>query len=418
MIRRLRWKFIALNMALIAAILLAVGLVLVSSTRDNLRNNSLAVLQRVIRETELNGPTLQFSGSGVTLTPADTASPRNPDIQQPYFTAQVTETGVVSLVADHYFDTVDEDWLLDVVGQTLRAPADSGTLPDAALRYLRMNTGHGWRLAYTDLAQENHTVSALIRNIAAIFSGALALVFGVNLLFSHWAVAPVEKSWRQQRQFVADASHELKTPLAVILSNLDMLERYGEQTPEKRPRWMENIRVSSTQMKTLVEEMLTLARSDSAVQSTVQAPLDLSDLVESDLLLFEPAAFEAGKTIRDEIEPGLTVLGDAGRLKQLLGILLDNACKYSPAGAELSVTLRGEGKRAVLSVFNPGDPIPPEALGRIFERFYRLDPSRTEAGYGLGLSIARQIAQEHHGRLWAASDEGGNTFTLSLPRSH
>ena len=172
-----------------------------------------------------------------------------------------------------------------------------------------------------DLTQERSTLTALARNLAFIGLGSLAVFFGISLLLAQWAVRPVEKSWKQQRQFVADASHELKTPLTVILSSLDMLEEYDDADPEKRQRWLDNVRASSGQMKTLVEEMLVLARNDNAAQPVNLERCSLSDLVEDDLLLFEPLAFERGKTIREEIAQHIEVTGDAALLRRVLELI-------------------------------------------------------------------------------------------------
>ena len=147
--------------------------------------------------------------------------------------------------------------------------------------------------------------------------------------------------------------------------------------------------------------------------------MNFSDLVTDCTLMFEPTVFEAGKLLEEDVTEDLWVTGDPAKLKRLVDVLLDNARKYACPGGRIRVTLRAEGsKRVRLSVNNEGDPIPPEQLDRIFERFYRSDPARTTGGFGLGLAIAREIAREHRGRLWAESDqETGNTFLFSLPRA-
>lgn len=171
-------------------------------------------------------------------------------------------------------------------------------------------------------------------------------------------------------------------------------------------------------MRELVEQLLLLARSDQEqTQARQLQPLDLSDLAENAVLMFEPVAFEAGKVLESgSIEPELFVPGDGAKLKRLLDILLDNAVKYAVPGGGISVALRRDGRRALLSVTNQGQPIPEEELTHIFRRFYRSDQARTTQGFGLGLAIASGVAQEHGGKLWAESDPAGyNTFFCSLP---
>ena len=189
-------------------------------------------------------------------------------VQLPYFTVQISGQNTLFVLANQFFDTTDQDTLLQVVNDALQSPGDTGDVSRGGyhLRFLRVNTIFGHRIAFVDLTQERSTLTALARNLAFIGLGSLAVFFGISLLLAQWAVRPVEKSWKQQRQFVADASHELKTPLTVILSSLDMLEEYDDADPEKRQRWLDNVRASSGQMKTLVEEMLVLARNDNAAQ--------------------------------------------------------------------------------------------------------------------------------------------------------
>ena len=195
-----------------------------------------------------------------------------------------------------------------------------------------------------------------------------------------------------------------------------MLE--GAALPERESRWRDNILSESRQMKTLVEEMLTLSRTEDAQRKPTVADVDLSDLSEDCALAFEPVAFEAGKPLSWGVTPALTVSGDGEKLRRLLSILLDNAAKYGAPGEGIVLSLRAERSQAILSVANGsgGHPIPPEELPRLFERFYRADASRGEqSGFGLGLPIAQAIAKEHHGALRAESDEQATRFTFTLP---
>lgn len=417
MIRRLRWKFVLINMSVVLAIMFTLCAVLFATTRDSLRRDSLAALEQAVTLTNTNTPSFSFRIDPEQNDNETYALFGSERVQLPFFTVQTSGSSTIFVLANQFFDTSDQDTLLAVVHDALEAPAQTGTIHEGgySLRFLRANSMFGYRIAYVDLTQEQSTLAALGRNLVFICLGTLAVFFFISLILARWAVRPVEKSWKQQRQFVADASHELKTPLTVILSSLDMLDEYGDADPEKRQRWLDNVRVSSGQMKTLVEEMLVLARSDNATQQLNMTRCSLSDIAEDALLLFEPIAFEQGKTIDDTLEVNVEVNGDTALLKRIIDIYLDNACKYSPTDSVITVKLRTEGKKAVLSVRSQGAPIPREQLERIFERFYRADPSRTETGYGLGLAIATELARHHHGKVWAESDDGGNTFFFSMP---
>lgn len=272
----------------------------------------------------------------------------------------------------------------------------------------------------------DHTLRQAMRDLISssllVGCAALILLFLISLFLAGWALRPVERAWDQQRQFVSDASHELKTPLTVILANLDILRRHEGDSIRAQRKWLDSSEAEAQHMKQLVEDLLTLARLDEAGHTAplpAMCAVDLTDAVLSSLLTFEPVAFEQGLELDSSLEPGICVNGDEARLRQLTTILLDNACKYAGKGGRVTVSLTASGDRARLSVSNTGDVIPPEQLRHLFERFYRADPARTggQSGYGLGLAIARGIAKLHSGRITALSDaEHGTVFSVTLPR--
>lgn len=221
------------------------------------------------------------------------------------------------------------------------------------------------------------------------------------------------RAWQQQKQFLSDASHELKTPLTVILSSTELLEQSA--APEQK-QYVDNIRAESRRMKQLVEDMLTLSRIQRSDAPLPDTAADLSDAAANVALRFEPVAYEAGLTLSYDIAPGLLVRGDSDKLEQAVAVLLDNAIKYAAPGTEVRLDAVRQGKNACLWVENEGDPIPADKLPHIFDRFYRADESRTDGGsFGLGLSIAKAIVEAHRGVI--RCDSGGSTtrFTITLP---
>lgn len=420
MIRKLRWKFVTINMVIVTLLLAAICAFMFLTITDSLRDDSMSVLRRVIDSKKVSVTVWQQNGDGTNKSVWSRGPFQDQEVSLPYFTVAVGRDGEAAVIDSQFYNLDDEDTLLTVVKAGLSADAESGLLHAYNLRYLRQATATGWRIAFTDISQEQSTTRNLIINMLLIGLAALVGFFFISLLLARWAIHPVERSWKQQRQFVADASHELKTPLTVVLSNVDMLRGYGKEQGERECRWMDNIQTSSLQMKELVEEMLTLARSDNLAQrDQVRERVNFSDLVTDCALMFEATVFESGKMLEEDVSEGLFVTGNPGKLKRLADILLDNARKYATPGGRIWVTLRPEGsKRVRLAVRNEGDPIPAEQLSHIFERFYRADPARTTGGFGLGLAIAQEIAHEHKGRLWAESDpKNGNTFLFSLPRT-
>ena len=402
MIRKLRWKFVAVCMGLVALVLSAVFGAAYHAVRQNIEDLSRQMLYQVLREDSGRGavpnPTIEIGGDRVLL---------------PYFTVNIWgDTAYIT--SGTYADLENTDTLRDILSQCLEQEAAEGTVNEYHLRYLSMDNGLYRKLAFVDMSMEQAVLRRLVRSYLLIALGAMLVLLGIAAAASRWVTRPVEKAWKQQRQFLSDASHELKTPLTVILSNAELLE--AAPLEDRPARWADNIRSEAGQMKSLVEEMLTLARADNAVPTAVMGEVSLSDLATDCVLAFEPVAFEAGKPLESDITPDVTVTGDADKLRQLIGVLLDNAIKYGQAGGTISLTLRRTDRQARLLVSNPGDPIPPDQLGRLFERFYRADASRGEqSGFGLGLPIAAAIAAEHKGTLKAESDAVSTRFLFSMP---
>lgn len=225
----------------------------------------------------------------------------------------------------------------------------------------------------------------------------------------------VETAWKQQRQFVADASHELKTPLTVIMTNAELLNS-PDFDQARRSQFAAHILTMSRQMRQLIEEMLDLARTDNGQGTLVFSPVDLSRLVNDAVLPFEPVFFERGLTLTADIQEHITVSGSQQHLRQITDILLDNAQKYSSPAGEVTVQLTRQGGRCRLSVSNPGDALSKAERKDIFKRFYRTDEAHSQRGsYGLGLSIAANIAAMHRGKIWVESSNGRNIFHLELP---
>ena len=402
-IKKLRWQFVAACMGLIAIVLAIVFGCVWASAQSALERSSHTALEQAL------------SRRGGDLLPGFHQSGGDDQVLLPYFTVQVWGS-TVYVTGGTYSGLEDTDALTAILTDCLAQEEDEGSLPGYALRYLRQDDGLYTQIAFVDISLETAALRQMMASYLRIGLLSLLLLAGASFLLSLRVTRPVERAWRQQRQFFSDASHELKTPLTVILSNAEMLE--GAALPERESRWRDNILSESRQMRKLVEEMLSLSRTEDAQRKPTVADVDLSDLSEDCALAFEPVAFEAGKPLSWDVTPGLTVSGDGEKLRRLLSILLDNAAKYGAPGEGIVLSLRAERSQAILSVANGsgGHPIPPEELPRLFERFYRADASRGEqSGFGLGLPIAQAIAKEHHGALRAESDEKTTRFTFTLP---
>ena len=397
MIQRLRLKFTAIYMVLTSILVAVLLSAVMVSARENLEQMSRDVLFLAMKA-EPGRPGIVKSDRRMAL---------------PYFTVDRLG-GAAYLSGGNISGPEDTETLEAIVNDCLSRPEPEGVLTDYGLRYLRREFGWHGRIVFVDMSIERAALRDLFASWLVIALIALIPLLALSVLLSGWAVAPVERAWRQQRQFLSDASHELKTPLTVILSNADLLD--AADLPDRPRRWADNIRSESRRMRTLVEEMLSLARAESAEGRMVPGEVSLSDIAADCALSFEPVAFEAGKPLQYEIAPGVLAAGDGEKLRRLVSVLLDNAIKYGAEGGAITLTLERTSREARLTVSNPGEPIPPEILSRLFERFYRGDASRGEkSGFGLGLSIAAAIAHEHRGTLRAESDAVSTRFLYSMP---
>ena len=386
MIHKLRKKVVGVTVLFVAILLLTVLLSLFFSARSTIAQRSTEQLQAA----------LQFGAE---------------QAETPCFIAEVLPSGTVRVSGSNYYDLSDHDALSEAVEAAINSGLRQGVLGEQGLRFCRQDGLLTVRIAFMDSSFEQDTLRSLTLVGALLFVAALAVVTALGWLLAGYITRPVERAWRREKQFLADASHELKTPLTVILSSAALLE---ESTDEGQQPYVENIRAESQRMKWLVEDMLTLWRTEEAKPVLVSTPL--SDLVAEAALRFEPVAFEAGHALHYDIENELNILGEAEQLRRLVNILLDNAVKYAAPHTAVRLTLDKAGKQAVLTVENGGEPIPPEKLQHIFDRFYRADESRGEAqGFGLGLAIAREIVHGHRGSINARSDESATVFTVMLP---
>lgn len=398
MIRRLRFKFVVITMTLVTVMMAVIFGLVLKLTRDNLESQSLRAMQSV-------------GENPVHMRPFDL-----PDEQPrlPCFVLQVGRNGSVIASGSDYFDLSDEEFLREILNLTLNSPEQSGVLKPYALRYLRIPGPKGNSVVFSDISGELAALRDLVKSCAGLFALSFAAFLLLSVLLARWAVKPVEQAWNRQRQFVADASHELKTPLTVIMTNAELLREECGTGPGAR--FTGSILAMSRQMRGLVEGLLELARLDNGAARQTHRELDLSGLISEGTLPFEPVFFEKGMKLECAIEPLLRVRGSEAQLRQVLDILLDNAAKYASSGATVRLSLRLHRGQCLLAVENPGEPISREDLSNIFKRFYRADKARTmNHSYGLGLSIAQSIVLEHRGRIWAESTGGVNTFFVQLP---
>jgi len=399
MIKKLRTKFILITMSIVTVMLCIIFGLIYYFTKSSLEAANISMMQNL-------------ADNPIRLRILKEASE---DIHLPFFTLELHPNGVLAVAGGGYYDLSDETFLMDLFSQTLANPERIDIIDEYHLRFCKVFTPTTQAIIYSDISSELATLNNLIQTCAFIGFVSFWVFLGLSFWLAQWMVKPIDTAWRQQRQFVADASHELKTPLTVIMTNAELIQN-PEYDNKSRVKFCSSILLMTKQMRKLVEQMLELARADNLQTKTLFSQVDLSVLTSDALLPFEPMFFEKNLVLESAITENILVNGDAAQLRQVIDILLDNAQKYSRDNGTTRVTLKRRGKHhVILSVANDGDPIAADDLKNLFKRFYRADKARTRNGsFGLGLSIAETIITQHGGKIWAESNSGVNTFSVEL----
>lgn len=264
-------------------------------------------------------------------------------------------------------------------------------------------------LTIIDNSQTKKKLLSLLKFSFFIFVVLEIIIIYLSRLVTSWIIKPVEMSFNKQRQFIEDASHELKTPLAVVMANADALENDRNES-----KWLNNIKNEIERMNKLVSDLLDLAKLEEGANKDIYSVTNLSKMIEMQVLTFESLAFEHNLSLEYDIEREIKFNCDSNQIKQLVSILIDNAIKHSYNNEAIKVELYKEKNDVILTVTNKGDEIPKSEYDKIFERFYRMDKARNrkENRYGLGLAIAKNIVINHNGKISVNSNNENTTFKV------
>ena len=294
----------------------------------------------------------------------------------------------------------DQDALQSKVNDALSKGKTSGFL--GSYRFLKVETNVGNLILFLNCQRELDSYNSFIENSLLISIGVIASVFVLIVLVSKRVIAPIQETYIKQKQFITGASHELKTPLAIISSNVDVLEMENGDS-----KWMQNIHNQVERLNSLVNSLVVFSRMEE--KDTVERTrFDLTSVLKSRIEDFDELADFQKKNIAVDIDENLNYYGEEASIVQLMDILLENAIKYAPEDSGISVSLKKNRKHAILKVSNKAD-VKKGDLSKVFERFYRLDESRNSAikGYGIGLSMAQLIAEKHKETIRAYAPEDG-----------
>ncbi|MGH0052279.1 MAG: sensor histidine kinase [Sphaerochaetaceae bacterium] len=406
MIKGLQRKITAIIASVLVAVFVVVFITLNISMQISSYEKTASVLQILI---DYDGY-IFLPQSEATMEQQDSPFPTVPPSGYVLFYIKVNEQNDI-IEANHemIYDMTPmllEQYKNDMLAQNKR----SGTSGD--YQFLIQETAYGKIIA---CAQRGYTVEMLrdlVRTSTIVAGISCVALLGLSVLLARRAVKPVKEAFDKQRRFISDASHELKTPLTVIMTNIDILRNeWGESTE------LDFMHDQARNMNLLIQEMLTLARTEENKKTDQYVAFDLSSAVRNIVLGFESTAFEAGKNMTYDIMDNIHYIGDKRLFLQVICIFIDNAIQYSEAGAAINIRLQKDGNKIKLSFYNTGIGIKNSEKEKIFERFYRSDESRSRetGGYGLGLAIAKSIVQQHGGKISVEGEEGQWVrFTIRL----
>ncbi len=432
MIRTYRKRFVLLTMSLVTTVLLAVYAALMIYSYRNIRSELQNTMRQVLD---------QFGGPNAEFTEFTEFDPETrPEKDEMDFTDRpAPPDGMLPNPDRHRRDLIGNEKIATVFydrsggEMTIRSTStliDRNAVAQAAEAVSALSPGFGmlseYRMAYCSEYRGSMMIIALTdasslssRMLTTglwfllAFFVALGVFLAISILLSRFASRPLENAIKMDREFVANISHDLKTPLTVILANNSILKQNPEATVGEQTQWIESTDGASNRMLEMIDEMLLLSSLENVGRPPVLEKTDLSSAVEKAVLQMESLAFEKEVTLEDQVAEDVYASATGRHAERIANSLIENALKYEPAGGAVTVTLETVKKRPVLTVRNEKSRIPEEDLPHVFERFYRGDKSRTESkGHGLGLPIIKAMADEIKAAVKVESGDQGTVFTV------
>jgi K+-sensing histidine kinase KdpD len=418
MIKKLRTKFIILSSF---SLLMLLGIIVVSSnllTYRELVGNADLVLENLSENNGRPDKDSQPKPEGgfdkqwrkAKMSPETMYEAR-------YFIVNMNSKGNVLSANTDNIAMVDEETAKTYAKEIFSTDKTRGFKGE--FRYLKIIDEKGCTILFLDCGRNLSTFkTSLFINMAISFIGLILIVILI-VIFSKKIVRPVSESYEKQKQFISIAGHEIKTPITIIDADSELLSmEVGDEN-----EWLQDIRTQTKRMAMLTNDMLSLSRMDENRQQFTMIDFPISDIVEETITSFQTLARSKGRNISSDITPMLSYKGDESSIRQVVGILLDNAIKYTKPDEngnypDIEVKLEKKNRGILLTVTNHSEPVTPDQLRHFFDRFYRTEQSdkSEQGGYGLGLSIAKSIVEKHKGRITAITPDNETVqITVTLP---
>ncbi|MBR0387743.1 MAG: GHKL domain-containing protein [Clostridia bacterium] len=409
MIKKLQHRFIRIALVSLATAMILVVLVVNAANWISVRNELRDTLSFLAE----NGGSASREAMNGRMQGRNRHA-RNLVSESRWFSVSFDSNGMRRNMNLLNMDELDEASAIELAKQALQSGLESGFLDDY-LYQIQVSPRDGQAVLFLNC----ETKLAAVRNLALI--SGLACLAGIFFAFvavalaSRKAIEPTIRTMEQQKQFITNASHELKTPLTVISTNMELLQMEQPDNP-----WVKSTQKQAGQMRHLVDELVYLSRMEEENAPLVMETLSAAPLIRETAEPFLAMAEYQGKTMTVDAEDNLTLRGDRTSIQRLLSTLLDNAVKYSPEEGAIRVSARSEGRYVMLTVSNDvAQPLSEEQCRQLFDRFYRADPSRNKEkqnGFGIGLAIAAAIVEKHGGHISAGMEENRLGFSCRLPK--
>ncbi len=311
-----------------------------------------------------------------------------------------------------FFD-FEENFYKNIVKEVFTKGVKSSKLNNNGIlwQYNIMKAKNHYMVVFLDISNSQKMLNSLIYTFIFVGCFTLLVIFFISLFFANRSIQPIKTAWENQKEFIADASHELKTPLTIIHTNADVLLSNPNETIESQKKWIHYIKSETERMGKLTNDLLYLAKVDYSDSKMIFASFNLSDCINGVILTMEAVIYEKSLILETDIAEEILINGNREQIMEVLMILLDNAIKYTNNQGVIKMSLAKAGHKAIFKITNTGEGIEPEHMENIFNRFYRTDKSRARqsGGYGLGLSIAKSIVEQHRGKIYAKSVIGEET---------
>ncbi len=397
MAEKLRRKFILISITAVFIVIFAIGLFSNLSNYAQIKRNAEQLVQ-VLTDNDGYFPKLDNSNDKIPLPPK--MSPEAP-FSTRFFTIKLNDENTLLEVDTGKISSTTRVQAIEYTNQVLQSGKNSGIMND--YKYLVSPTEYGYIIVFVDISKDLALFYSFLMN--SVITGLIAVVsvFVIVFALSKKAIAPIVEGYEKQKQFITDAGHELKTPLAIIDANTEVLEiNHGES------QWTKSIHNQINRLSHLVESMISLTRMDEEKSQLNKKEFSLSRAILESIEDFRDLTATNSKKLSILVEKNISYYGDESLITQLIVILMDNALKYSVNESMISISLKKEGKKIILETRNEAENLQPGNYDKLLERFYRADTSRNSSlgGYGIGLSLAKAIVEKHKGKISVNSSDG------------